>query len=78
MDNLVKIWACEKLREDIHNLADDPHGYAYPDTTIFDAWNRLDDIADYLGIDALSILVEVASESEIARLNQLMREEINR
>lgn len=65
-------WARDRFRDAVQGFADDPYGYCGPDMTPLVAWKELDHVARNLGLDAFSVLKEVATDHELGRVAHLI------
>lgn len=71
MDQVLREWAQDQLRDEVQSFADDPHGYCGDDIAPLAAWRRIEHIARELGMDATAVLRGEANSVEIDRLSRL-------
>ena len=72
IDSVVREWAQGKLREEVGQFADDPHGYCGGDISFVAAWRHLEHLGRHLGVDVRAVLLADCSDHEVKRLGSLV------
>ena len=68
-------WARHQLLKEIRGFANNPEGYPGPCITPAEAWQRFENLAGDLAVDAVAILLEGRTPYEIARFEDLTKQE---